>query len=376
MLTSEKEKDLLADVKARRAAYGRSRNKVLELKKAGQNDLAVELMFTETNALQTVYIDAWKTFIEPERDLLATGVATAEDTHSRATTAVWSVLALALVVGFAVATVRTRWLLRSLSGEPAYASAITMRIAAGDLTTGIVLKAGDRHSLLFAMDSMRGNLTHVIGQMQHGADGVSTATSEIAAGNLDLSSRTGQQASALQQTASSMERLTSTVAQNVSNARQADQLASSASLVTERGGQVVAQVVGTMGEINDSARKIVDIIGVIDGIAFQNNILALNAAVEAARAGEQGRGFAVGIRPHSSTASSVASSSSLNRWPSPDLTSVTFWRGRRHNRALTSTAPAPGQAQFWTNESLFINTGRIAPVRNPRTGGTELAALQ
>ena len=186
-----------------------------------------------------------------------------------------------------------RTLLRQLGGEPGYATQVTQRIAEGDLGSGIRLRAADRSSLLFALQAMQGSMAGLVGRVRHGAEGVATASSEIAQGNHDLSARTESQASALQQTAASMEQLSSTVRQNADSARQANQLAMSASTVAQQGGDVVAQVVSTMQGINDSSRKIADIIGVIDGIAFQTNILALNAAVEAARAGEQGRGFAV-----------------------------------------------------------------------------------
>ena len=187
----------------------------------------------------------------------------------------------------------TRNIEKSIGGEPDYAAGIASGIAAGDLTVDVNTRAGDSSSLLFAMKSMRDSLARVVGEVRQGTDTIATASSQIAAGNLDLSSRTEQQASSLEETASSMEELTSTVKQNADNARQANQLAASASEVAAKGGAVVSQVVDTMGSINASSRKIVDIIGVIDGIAFQTNILALNAAVEAARAGEQGRGFAV-----------------------------------------------------------------------------------
>jgi methyl-accepting chemotaxis protein len=180
-----------------------------------------------------------------------------------------------------------------LGGEPEYASQIVHSIAAGDLSVQVVTRDNDRQSLLFSMRSMCENLAKAVGDIRMSTETIATASGQIAAGNMDLSSRTEQQASALEETASSMEELTSTVKQNGDNARQANQMAVSASDVAAKGGLVVSQVVDTMGSINASARKIVDIIGVIDGIAFQTNILALNAAVEAARAGEQGRGFAV-----------------------------------------------------------------------------------
>jgi len=293
MLSTAEEKALLADVKAQRAAYGKSRNQVLELKKAGDHDKAAALMFTETNALQTVYIDAWKTFIGHEKKQLVSGVETAEDNYRQATGGLYGGLAAALAAGMGVAFVLTRWVLAALGGEPAYAAAIAGRIAVGDLSVDVQTRPGDKTSLLFAMKTMRDNLDQIVGQVRAGTDSIATATAQIASGNMDLSTRTEQQASSLQQTASSMEELTATVKQNSASAQQANQLAASASSVAEKGGDVVAKVVATMGAINVSSKRVVDIIGVIDGIAFQTNILALNAAVEAARAGEQGRGFAV-----------------------------------------------------------------------------------
>src|SRR5450830_112979 len=182
---------------------------------------------------------------------------------------------------------------RSLGGEPAYAVGVASRIASGDLTMVIKTRSGDQRSLLYEMSVMRERLATVIAGIRSGTEAIDTGAKEIAAGNLDLSSRTEQQAASLEETASSMEELTSTVKQNADNARQAGQLAHSASDIARRGGSVVGQVVDTMQGITASSRKISDIIGVIDGIAFQTNILALNAAVEAAHAGEQGRGFAV-----------------------------------------------------------------------------------
>ncbi|MRT31134.1 MULTISPECIES: methyl-accepting chemotaxis protein [Herbaspirillum] len=186
-----------------------------------------------------------------------------------------------------------RSILRQLGGEPARAVQIVEQIAQGDLSTAVALKANDRHSLLHSIETMRSSLSGIVHGVRQGTDTITTASGEIAAGNLDLSSRTEEQAGALEETASSMEELTSIVRQNADNASQANQLAITASGVATEGGKVIEQVVGTMADINSASTKIADIIGVIDGIAFQTNILALNAAVEAARAGEQGRGFAV-----------------------------------------------------------------------------------
>ena len=187
----------------------------------------------------------------------------------------------------------TRGLTRQLGGEPGYAAEVAAAIAAGDLSRVVTTAPADKSSLLFAMETMRASLVKIVSEVRMGTDTIATASSEIAAGNLDLSSRTEQQAGSLEETASSMEELTGTVKQNADNAHQANTLAVSASAVAVKGGAVVSKVVDTMASINASSKKIVDIIGVIDGIAFQTNILALNAAVEAARAGEQGRGFAV-----------------------------------------------------------------------------------
>jgi methyl-accepting chemotaxis protein len=259
----------------------------------GKVEIATVRLMKEYRPLQTKWLEKLGELAELENKLNDAAAAEAQSAYVNARNLMLAISALALVAGIAAAVVITRGLLRQLGGEPEYASTIAGSIAAGDLTVAVETKRNDNSSMLYAMKAMRDSLVGIVAQVRAGTDTIATASGQIAAGNQDLSSRTEEQASSLEETASSMEELTSTVKQNADNARQANQLAVTASEVAVKGGSVVSQVVDTMASINESSKKIVDIIGVIDGIAFQTNILALNAAVEAARAGEQGRGFAV-----------------------------------------------------------------------------------
>ncbi|HEX2604352.1 MAG TPA: methyl-accepting chemotaxis protein, partial [Oxalicibacterium sp.] len=217
--------------------------------------------------------------------------ASNEDTLQSEAKAVASTMLAAIVLLTLIASVLTYWIIGSVIRPLHHAIEIAQTVASGDLTAQIdVVSKDETGQLLHALKDMNENLVRIVTQVRNGTDAIATGTSQIASGNLDLSSRTEEQAGALEETASSMEEITSTVKQNADNAKQANQFAANASDVAHQGREVVSQVVTTMDAINGASKKIVDIIGVIDGIAFQTNILALNAAVEAARAGEQGRG--------------------------------------------------------------------------------------
>ena len=236
-------------------------------------------------------IDDIVTYVVQESKRLAgESVAQSEKSYRSASILLLTVSLLAIGLGCVV----TYWLVRSITVPLNKAVQIAQTVASGDLRSRIEVSGKDETAhLLKALNEMNDNLVRIVAKVRNGTHQIAHASSEIARGNLDLSTRTEQQAGSIEETASSMEELTGIVKQNSENAAQANHLARTASDVAARGGSVVSQVVQTMGNINDSSRKIVDIIGVIDGIAFQTNILALNAAVEAARAGEQGRGFAV-----------------------------------------------------------------------------------
>ena len=252
-----------------------------------------DLLMNKAAPLQAAWLDTMNALARWELKLNDDAARDARATYASAVTLMLVLAAVAMVTGIGAAVLVTRSLLLQLGGEPATAAEIASRIAGGDLSVEVPVKPGDRASMMLAMRDMRDKLATIVTQVRSGTDTIATAAGQVSAGNLDLSSRTEQQAGSLEETASSLEELTSTVRQNADNAQQASAMARSASEAASKGGQVVGQVVDTMAAINESARRIVEITTVIDGIAFQTNILALNAAVEAARAGEQGRGFAV-----------------------------------------------------------------------------------
>ena len=290
---SAEEKSLLNQVKEAESTAMPAIAKASQLYLANNAMDATRVMVKEIRPAQKKWLEGLDQLGSLEDKLNAQAQVDAEAAFASARSFMLVLLGLAVALGILAATVITRGLLKQLGGEPGYTAKIAGSIAEGDLSIAINTKSTDRGSLLTEMKQMRNSLVDIVSQVRRGTHTITTASREIAAGNTDLSSRTELQASSLEKTASAMEELTSTVKQNADNAREANHLAATASDVARKGGEVVSQVVGTMGEINSSASKIADIIGVIDGIAFQTNILALNAAVEAARAGEQGRGFAV-----------------------------------------------------------------------------------
>ena len=290
---SAQEKALLATIKESEALAMPAIAKAAQLYLANNAMDATRVMIKEVRPVQKKWMDALDQLAALEDKQNAQSQMDAEANFDSARNFMLALLVLAVAMGVAAAIVISRSLLKQLGGEPDYAAKVAGSIAHGDLAVAIDTGANKRGSLLVEMKEMRDSLVDIVGQVRRCTETIGTASREIAAGNIDLSSRTELQASSLEKTASAMEVLTTTVKQNADNARAANQLAATASNVARKGGEVVSQVVDTMGSINTSANKIVDIIGVIDGIAFQTNILALNAAVEAARAGEQGRGFAV-----------------------------------------------------------------------------------
>ena len=279
--------DRIADIEAR---YGPVALDIVKLASSGQREQAIRKINIECRPLLYALVKAVDDYLAHEASMTRG--------HIEDSIATFVSDRLTLVLGAAAAVVGALlmgwWLGRAISRPLQRAIAVAEAVAAGDLSSRVeVDRADETGQLMAALQRMNQGLLSMVTQIRQSADSISTASQEIASGNQDLSSRTEQQASALQQTAASMQEMTSSVQQTAESSRQASQLAGAATEVAGRGGDVVQRVVSTMGEISDASRRIADIIGTIDGIAFQTNILALNAAVEAARAGEQGRGFAV-----------------------------------------------------------------------------------
>ncbi|MET3105614.1 methyl-accepting chemotaxis protein [Oxalobacteraceae bacterium GrIS 2.11] len=290
MLATAESRDIYAKIKVSRDDYVASYGKVLALIADGKREEASTLAYGETYKSLLVLVDYLRKFSDYQQKMFAENIEHNEQNYQDTRMQIIVILVIALIMGVSLAM----WITRSITKPIRQAVTIAETISSGDLTAKFSTQDTDEIAqLINALQAMNDSLYKIVDQVRTGTEIIMTASIEIAQGNLDLSSRTESQAGALEETAASMEQLTSTVRQTADNARQASLLANQSSEIAVQGGHAVTEIIATMDEIQDSSKKIVDIISVIDGIAFQTNILALNAAVEAARAGEQGRGFAV-----------------------------------------------------------------------------------
>ncbi len=291
LVSEPREKELFPEIQRNFTAYKAAHDRMEKLFIDGQKQAAYAVLMTDSTPVYRKLQDQINELSAVNSKGAAASEQQASTVYEQARMAIFALIATCVVLAMTLSW----WIARLVARPLTQAVSIARQVAEGDLTARIPENTGrdETAQLIGALKQMNDNLLTIVQEVRIGTDTISTASAEIATGNMDLSSRTEQQAGALEETASAMEELTSTVRQNSDNARQANQLAVTASEVAQAGGQVVGKVVHTMDAINESSRKIADIIGVIDGIAFQTNILALNAAVEAARAGEQGRGFAV-----------------------------------------------------------------------------------
>lgn len=289
MMTTNEGKELIGSVEEMRGVYLAAQRSFVEAVKTDDLERARNL-FPEIKMSSENYLNTLDRLIQYQQDSVVEAGKQAVAISKKAFLMMLALAALACVLGGATALTVARGITRPLND----AVAVAERVAQGDLMADIAVGSHDETGkLMRSLKHMNGSLAHIVSEVRNGTDTIGAASSDIASGTLDLSRRTEQQAASLEETAASMTELTATVTQNAANAEQADQLSASATRTAVVAGDILAQVINTMGEIKSSSGRIADIIGVIDGIAFQTNILALNAAVEAARAGEQGRGFAV-----------------------------------------------------------------------------------